>query len=138
MTKTTNNSAESASGFLTGALIGTLAGVALGILLAPDSGKKTREKLKQAYTAYASEIEDFADIAKSTVSDIKEVSAPLVADVEARLAGVVSRVNSSAPEVKEEVLERLSHIVDSAEDIVSKIPSKDLRKSIKRKFLHTK
>ena len=114
------------SKFLTGIIIGAIAGVATGILLATESGEKTRKKI----------------VVKT--SELKE-------DLEAKLNDVSEKIKNIENEdlnslkdkffdVKEKNKDQYANIVDKAEtiekDIVSKY--KGIKKEAKEKLGSTK
>lgn len=51
-----------------GVLSGIAAGAVMGILFAPDKGKKTRKKIKNVSSDYADELKDKFDSALDTMS----------------------------------------------------------------------
>ncbi len=59
--------------FLSGVIIGAVLGAGIALLTAPDSGSKTRHRIRRAATdakgAAGDRFEDFADDVKSKVED---------------------------------------------------------------------
>jgi gas vesicle protein len=65
-----------ASSFLTGLLVGAVLGVAIGFLYAPQSGKETRELLKEkAEVAKQKEVEVSKKVRQTAEEAIKKVQA---------------------------------------------------------------
>ena len=63
--------AKAAQNIATGALIGVAAGAALGTLLAPQSGKQTREDIKK----FAEDAADKVKAAAGTIRDCAQIAA---------------------------------------------------------------
>ena len=55
--------------FVSGLFAGLLTGLAVGLLLAPESGKKTRKKMKRILVDQAKDVQDKLDDAKKDVQD---------------------------------------------------------------------
>jgi gas vesicle protein len=96
-------------------LAGIAIGAGLGILFAPDSGKKTREKLKTGYDEYSNELQahlqelkskmqtaagNASEIVTDRMSDFKpeftENAELTIAKLEARLAQLKDRLSQSS------------------------------------------
>lgn len=69
---------------ITGILVGATVGIVTGILIAPDSGKRTREKLANKAKELKTKMEDTLDEAKAAYNK----------EVEALMANGKSGINS--------------------------------------------
>lgn len=57
---------------ITAGLIGAAAGAVAALLLAPASGKETREKLKDTLASAKDKVSDFISRSKEAADDLKE------------------------------------------------------------------
>ena len=99
-------------------------GAILGLLLAPRSGKETREKLKGDYEKYAEKGTEALEEAKVVYSVAKDKVSPLVKEVTAKAAPYVEVLKDVSEPYKEELLEKVR---DFIEDTV-KVDLKDKKK----------
>jgi len=80
-------------------LTGVLVGGAIGVLLAPESGDKTRRKLKRYGEDLQTDLEEKASEGREKLNDLKENSTEKLAELrgntEAFLEETAKRVNSS-------------------------------------------
>lgn len=81
----------------TGLLIGAAAGAAAGILLAPHSGKETRDKLRNEADRMRKELEKYSNDFSERACKIKE-------GIEERLSDLKNKLQSSADDFKSEAL----------------------------------
>lgn len=80
---------------LTGLLIGAAAGAVAGILLAPRSGKDTRQKLMDEADKLKNEWEKYS-------SDFSERACQIKNDLESRLREITGKLHGTAEEAKSE------------------------------------
>lgn len=90
--------ANQSGGFklLKGLVIGGIIGSAVGILFAPNSGKKTRKKLMNEADRLKNELEKYAN-------DFSEKAKQAKQDLEDKLAEVTSKIEKSAENLKHTV-----------------------------------
>lgn len=128
-----NNSSNS---YMNGMLLGAALGAFAGLLLAPDKGAVTRDKL-QRRTKYLVEegVEKFGE-AKELFEDVKEQSAPYVAearqDIEPLVRSIVSKISESSGPVKEEVMDALDNLIEAMGD--KSLASNAAVKKAKKRF----
>ncbi|WP_116790121.1 YtxH domain-containing protein [Flavobacterium psychrotrophum] len=99
------------TGTIVAVLAGAAVGAALGILFAPDEGKKTRKKIKDGATEKADELKhkvgDFTETVKSKFGFAKQ-------DIEAGLNNLVSSVENKADEVISTLEKKLEELKKNA------------------------
>ncbi len=107
----------SGSVLIVSGFVGSVLGAAAGLLLAPQSGKKTREKLQETY---------------ETVSEKMNT---VVNKIDEKLPDVLTRVGSEITEVPDQVKGELASLKKGAEETLSRVVDKgtalfqDLRKT---------
>ena len=89
------------SHFMSGALIGALVGTALGVLFAPDTGEKTRKKLKVVGDDLSVKGKVTLDKVEGIAEEVRVAAAPLIEEIERNyLKDVLTRkkgkINESA------------------------------------------
>lgn len=82
--------------FLAGVAIGTAIGAIAGILLAPQSGEETREKL-------GSMAKDVAGKTNKAVKDIQDKADSIVSDMQEKSDEIIDRIQELINKQKEEV-----------------------------------
>ena len=103
-------------GFTHGAIFGAVIGGILGILYAPDRGEETRKKLKVVADDLTVKGKIVIDEAQDITEDVKEATAPLLAELERNIRPVLKKAKDSGKDVQFEVLEKIEQIVDEVED----------------------
>jgi gas vesicle protein len=93
-------------------LLGVGIGAILGLLLAPKSGKETREKLKGEYEKYAEKGGEALEEAKVVYSAAKDKVMPLVDEVAERAAPYVEVLKDVSEPYKEELLEKVRDFIE--------------------------
>lgn len=114
-------------------------GAAAGILLAPKSGKETREDIiagsKEVAMKAKASAQDFADelylkgleakhTAKRTVEKLSAKTEEIVDGTKQKSQEISEKVKNKAEEVAEEVEEKSEDIIDEAEDLVEEVKEK--------------
>ena len=82
--------------FFTGVAIGAAIGAIAGILLAPQSGEETREKLGDM-------AKDVAGKTEKTVKDIQEKADSIVSDMQEKGDEIIGKIQDLINKQKEEV-----------------------------------
>ncbi|MEP6701191.1 MAG: YtxH domain-containing protein [Bacteroidota bacterium] len=94
----------SASKVLLGVVIGMAAGAAVGIMLAPDSGDKTRKKISKKGEAYVEDLKskfnDFLDGFMSKVDSTKDEAKGMAHDM---VDSAKTKYNDLKSEVKSDI-----------------------------------
>jgi gas vesicle protein len=83
---------KSGTSFITGLLAGVAIGGVIALLYAPQSGKETREKIKQKFSDLEKELEALKDKAGQKSDEVKN-------DLEERFAKLKKEVENLAGEV---------------------------------------
>lgn len=97
--------------------VGLLIGAAMGLLLAPKSGRETREQIKGIAT-------DLSARAKSTASDITEKAKSTYGRVADQAKTVGERAKTTAAEVTQKtknIVETVKGTVESGKEIIAKV-----------------
>lgn len=94
------------SSFIGGAILGGLIGAAVGMLLAPASGKETREKIKSRSQELITEGEEKLEEVKS--------------EVESKAGEVMEKVQDEVTGKAEEVMERVQEAVNEMTATINK------------------
>ena len=81
--------------FFTGVVLGAAIGAIAGILLAPQSGEETREKLSGM-------AKDVADKTDKTVKDIQEKADPIVSDMQEKGDEILGKIQNLINKQKEQ------------------------------------
>lgn len=84
------------SKLLAGLLIGAAAGTAAGILLAPQSGKDTRAKLRREANRLRDELENLAGDFSERASEIRKEIESRLSDIKGQLKGTMEEVEVGA------------------------------------------
>lgn len=80
--------------FFTGVVIGAAIGAIAGILLAPQSGEETREKISEM-------AKDAAEKTEKTVKDIQEKADSIVSDMQEKGDEIISKIQDLINKQKE-------------------------------------
>lgn len=96
---------SSGPGFLTGFVVGGLIGTAVGLLLAPKSGKETRESLREQGFVLPANFDDFIETAKGATSDITGSVMQAVESKKAQVQEAIAHGKEAANETRQ-TLER--------------------------------
>ncbi len=115
-------------GFMTGVFWGTVVGAVLGVLYAPESGNKTREKIKTLSDNLTEKGQNLYDDATELAEDVKLASAPLMDEIEKNVKPVLKKAKGSGKDVQFQVLEKIEQLVEEMEDTPSKV-----KKAFKKK-----
>ncbi|MFZ7132997.1 MAG: YtxH domain-containing protein [Eubacteriales bacterium] len=100
--------------FMSGVLLGTIIGGIAGILLAPESGKDTMEKLKGLSEGVADNVRDFGNEAMEQVSEYKE-------DLNSKVENLSSKVTQKVKTYKDNITDKLENMQDSVEDAMEEV-----------------
>ncbi len=100
------NDGVSAGMVVLATVVGGVLGAAAGLLLAPQSGKKTQEKLLETY-----------EKAEENVNNV-------VKKVDEKVSGIISKVASEVKELPEQVKSEVSKITKEAEETFNKTVEK--------------
>src|SRR5436309_9375163 len=92
---------SSGPGFLTGLIVGGLIGTAVGLLLAPKSGKETRQALREQGFVLPANFDDFIETAKGATSDITESVMQAVESKKAQVQEAIGHGKNTANETRE-------------------------------------
>lgn len=86
-----------------GVLLGGAAGFALGVLLAPEEGRKLRRRLSYRLENLGKQVGDLADqvLAPEAESDARRTGAALVADAKVRAQQIQSDIDALLGEVRQ-------------------------------------
>lgn len=95
-----NNSGEN---FFKGLVFGALGGAILGILFAPDEGKKTRKRLKRTGL-------ELRDKAIETAEELEEVVGPWVEEAKEGVKDVVEHLEDASEPVRKVAKEKLEDL----------------------------
>ena len=77
--------------FLTTATFSLTAGIMIGLLIAPDSGKRTRKKLMRRYKYMSDDLEDLLYNSVDVFKDVKETVSDLKYNAESTLDKLVNK-----------------------------------------------
>jgi len=106
-------------------VIGTLvvgaAGLIAGLLLAPASGKKTREEIKKKAEELLALVTEEAEKKAELVKETGEVARKAYVEV---VEEVVSRVQKTAQYTKEQLTELKSILIEKQDEVVSSVKKK--------------
>jgi gas vesicle protein len=96
-----NNSGGS---FIGGAVIGAIVGVTVGMMLAPDTGKNTRLKIKK------------------TAKKVKEEAQPILNEIQP----VIEKLAAASAPLRSEINEKITHLIEEPiDDDIKKLLSKN-------------
>jgi gas vesicle protein len=87
-------------------LLGSIAGAVIGLMVAPQSGKKTREKLTESYDDLSSKIND------------------VVKKVDERVPDFMAKVKNDFKDVPEQVRDEIVSFTREAEERIGKVVEK--------------
>ncbi|MDX1546072.1 MAG: YtxH domain-containing protein [Rhodothermales bacterium] len=87
-----------------GALLGGAAGFSLGLLLAPEEGRRLRRRLSYRLENLGHQVSDFADqmLKSETDSDARRTGDALVADAQVRAQRIRSDIEALLGEVRQQ------------------------------------
>ncbi|OGC50501.1 hypothetical protein A2716_04840 [candidate division WWE3 bacterium RIFCSPHIGHO2_01_FULL_40_23] len=108
-----------AEGFLFGVAVGAIIGGVLGLLFAPDEGKKTRTRLKALYDDKKEAMGDLARDISEKVSEAREKAEPKLSEIKEKIEPILRKVE----EVSEPVREQVEDYVSDLKDEISGEPS---------------
>jgi gas vesicle protein len=122
--------------FINGALFGAAVGAVLGILYAPDRGENTRGRLRSSGEKYWDKSRDVLEDVQYTLNkveknmqDFKEKTSPMVSELEEKMIPILKEVQAASGPVKQEFMEKISHLADEAEEKL-----KEEKKKYKKRF----
>ncbi len=119
--------AKAAQDIATGALIGVAAGAALGTLLAPKSGKETREDIKKMAM-------DTADRVKSAASTVGATLADAADTIKNAAVNTADTVKEGASAAADDLADRSDDAGDRAEAVVKDVKEgvRDIGDAVRR------
>ena len=121
-----NDNRSHNAGFAKGALLGAAIGALLGVLFAPESGKKTRQNIKDKSSEYA---EMGMDKLEEGWEDVVNLSEDVADEVEKKVRLFVRRLNKLSDVAQREALDKLDLLADTLEDL-----ERSSKKTVKRVF----
>jgi gas vesicle protein len=87
-------------------------GVATGILLAPKSGKETREEMKNKVISFNDAVQKKTDAVKDTVAQAAQNVGNTLKDIHCKTEGVQKDMKDGLNEIKKDVHNTAGNIVD--------------------------
>ena len=96
---------SSGPGFMAGLFVGGLIGTAVGLLLAPKSGKETRRSFREQGFILPANFDDFIETAKGATTELADNVFQAVEEKKAQIHEAIAHGKAVASETKE-VLER--------------------------------
>lgn len=101
----------SKAGIALGTVVGAIGGFVTGILVAPKSGKETREDIKNG-------ADRAKDISLEKAEELKEKTSQVASDVAEKAKGVVGDVGDRAKNVAEDVTSKAEEVKGRVEQAV--------------------
>jgi gas vesicle protein len=98
--------------------IGVSAGAAIALLYAPQSGERTRKKLRQSAADAGDYLQDAGDYLRSQADRLSEEAHDAIAQTRDRAVHLVDKTNDRAHDVADTVSEAVGHVVRSAKSLV--------------------
>jgi gas vesicle protein len=98
--------------------IGVSAGAAVALLYAPQSGEKTRKRLRESAADAGDYLQDAGDYLKSQAERLSDEAQDAVSRARDRAVHFVDTANDRAHDVAGTVSEAVSHAVKSAKSLV--------------------
>lgn len=113
------------SDFMSGVLLGTIIGGIAGILLAPDSGKETMDKLKGLSEDMMDNVKEFSTETMEQVSEYKEGLNKKVEDISNK---VTSKVNTYKENLSDKLEDAQDSVKEAMEEVEATIEKDELDK----------
>lgn len=125
------NSKHDSENFMVGVMLGAVVGGVLGILFAPQEGKKTREKLRTTLIEDKEKAAELAEQISGRLAEAKEKAQPFIDEIKEKIDPVMEKVGEVSAPVRKEVANYIDtirgEITDSEEAALDKIKKKFFR-----------
>lgn len=118
------------AGFAKGALLGAAIGALLGVLYAPDSGKKTRQTIRNKSSEYA---EMGMDKLEEGWEDVVNISEDIASEAEKKMRFFLKKLDKLSGTAQREALDKLELLADALDEMES-----SSKKTVKRVFKNIK
>ena len=122
---------SSTSKFAKGLFFGALAGIAAGVLLAPEKGEKTRQKLKEKKHEWEPRLKELADLFKKDVlpflEGLAENAEPVVQKAKQTALDAGQNIRKFSDEVRQEAQEVAEQATERFETKASETPQADTK-----------
>lgn len=119
---------HSSSKFFKGVFWGVVAGTILGMLYAPEEGKKTRKKIKILSDEATVEGKKVVKKAKTKVEKFKEEAEPIIEQYKEKLSEIAETIDKESIPVRD----ALEDAVDSVSDGAKRVSKKYFKGTKKR------
>lgn len=106
--------------FFKGVFWGVLAGTILGMLYAPEEGKKTRKKLKILSDEATTEGKKVVKRAKTKVEKFRQEAEPIIKQYKERLSEVAETIDKESVPVRDALEDALDSVSDGAKRVKKK------------------
>ena len=97
--------------YINGMLLGLVVGGALGVLLAPESGTKTRKKVRKVGDKYLAQGREVYDAASEKYEHARAMAKPVLDELEKSLGPLLELAKDASPEIKAQILEKVDSLV---------------------------